>query len=54
MLAIASILEARGSEPFRDLSDFISRIDGTKVNKKVIESLIKAGALDCLAIQEGL
>ncbi len=45
-VAIASILEARGDEPFKNLSDFISRIDSTKVNKKVIESLIKAGALD--------
>ncbi len=45
-VAIASILEARGDTPFKDLSDFISRIDGTKVNKKVLESLIKAGALD--------
>ena len=45
-VAIASILESRGNEPFKDLSDFISRIDGSKVNKKVIESLIKAGALD--------
>jgi DNA polymerase-3 subunit alpha len=46
-IAINSILEARGSEPFKDLSDFISRIDSSKVNKKVIESLIKSGALDC-------
>ena len=45
-IAIASILEARGDEPFKDLSDFISRIDSSKVNKKVIEALIKAGALD--------
>jgi len=45
-IAIESILNARGDEPFKDLSDFISRIDGTKVNKKVIESLIKSGALD--------
>jgi DNA polymerase-3 subunit alpha len=45
-IAIASILEARGDKEFKDLSDFISRIDGSKVNKKVIESLIKAGALD--------
>ena len=47
-IAINSILEARGNEPFKDLSDFVSRIDPTKVNKKVIESLIKAGALDSL------
>ncbi len=45
-IAINSILEARGKEPFKDISDFISRIDSSKVNKKVIESLIKAGALD--------
>jgi DNA polymerase-3 subunit alpha len=28
------------------LSDFVSRIDASKVNKKVVEALIKAGALD--------
>ena len=45
-IAISSILAAREEGPFRDLSDFVSRIDSSKVNKKVIESLIKAGALD--------
>jgi len=45
-IAISSILKAREEGPFRDLSDFISRIDSSKVNKKVVESLIKAGALD--------
>ncbi len=45
-IAINSILAARGDEPFADFSDFVSRIDSSKVNKKVIESLIKAGALD--------
>ncbi len=45
-IAISSILTAREDGEFADLSDFISRIDSTKVNKKVIESLIKAGALD--------
>jgi DNA polymerase-3 subunit alpha len=45
-IAVNSILEARGDKPFKDLSDFISRIDTNKVNKKVIESMIKAGALD--------
>ncbi|MGA1933254.1 DNA polymerase III subunit alpha [Arcobacter sp. YIC-464] len=46
-IAINSILRVRkeGGE-FKSLSDFISRIDGSKVNKRVIESLIKAGALD--------
>ena len=47
-VAIKSILKARneGGE-FKDLSDFLSRIDASKVNKRVIESLIKSGALDC-------
>jgi len=45
-IAINSILEARGDESFKDFSDFVSRIDSSKVNKKVVESLIKAGALD--------
>jgi len=40
------MLEARGDSEFRDFSDFVSRIDSSKVNKKVIESLVKAGALD--------
>jgi len=46
-IAINTILASRGEEEFKDLSDFVSRIDSSKVNKKVIESLIKAGALDC-------
>ena len=46
-IAINTILESRGEEEFKDLSDFVSRIDSSKVNKKVIESLVKAGALDC-------
>lgn len=45
-VAINAILNARGNAPFKDLPDFISRIDGSKVNKRVIESLTKAGAFD--------
>jgi DNA polymerase-3 subunit alpha len=45
-IAINTMLEARGDKPFKDFSDFVSRIDASKVNKKVIESLIKAGAFD--------
>jgi DNA polymerase-3 subunit alpha len=44
--AVKSILEARESGEFESLDDFVSRIDTQKVNKKVIESMIKAGALD--------
>ena len=45
-IAINTMLEARGEEEFKDFSDFVSRIDSSKVNKRVIESLIKAGAFD--------
>ncbi len=46
-VAINSILKARLDGEFKDLSDFVSRIDGSKVNKRVIETLAKSGALDC-------
>ena len=45
-VAIKSILKAREDGDFTDLADFISRIDGSKVNKRVIESLSKAGVFD--------
>ncbi len=38
--------QARG--PFRDLFDFCRRIDLRKANRRVLEALIRAGALDCL------
>ncbi|MGE5041754.1 MAG: DNA polymerase III subunit alpha [Candidatus Levyibacteriota bacterium] len=44
--AISSILEARSQGRFTSLQDFLSRVDLTKVNKKTVESLIKAGAMD--------
>jgi len=45
-VAIKSILNAREDGNFKDLSDFVSRIDSSKVNKRVLETLIKSGALD--------
>ncbi len=36
--------EARG--PYRDFADFIARVDGRAVNKRVLECLIKTGAFD--------
>ena len=45
-IAINTMLEARGDAEFKDLSDFVSRIDSSKVNKRVIETLVKAGAFD--------
>jgi len=44
--AIKSIIEAREEQQFESLNDFISRVDTGKVNKKVLESLIKSGSFD--------
>ncbi len=44
--AIKSIIAAREEKQFESLSDFLSRVDNSKVNKKVLESLIKSGSLD--------
>lgn len=44
------ILEARKKDgPFKDLWDFLSRVDTRRINKRVVESLIQAGAFDSLA-----
>ncbi|MEK7188861.1 MAG: OB-fold nucleic acid binding domain-containing protein, partial [Patescibacteria group bacterium] len=43
--AIDSILEAREFGKFLSLNDFCSRIDARRVNKKVLESLIKVGGM---------
>lgn len=45
--AIEAILSTRKKEgEFVSLTDFCSRVDGQKVNKKVLESLIQVGAFD--------
>jgi len=55
--AIEAILEvrdkakaepARSDQPFKDLFDLCKRLDLRKVNRRVLESLIRAGALDAL------
>ncbi len=45
-VAIRSIIEERSKKPFENIVDFISRIDPFKVNKKVLEALIKSGSFD--------
>ena len=45
--AIDVILEERKARgPFRSLPDFCTRVDSRKVNRRVVESLIKCGAFD--------
>ena len=48
--ALESIIENREEEgSFKSIFDFCSRIDQQKVNKRVLESLIKSGAMDSLS-----
>jgi DNA polymerase-3 subunit alpha len=45
--ALDSIIEERNNDgPYLSLEDFCCRIDSRRVNRRVIESLIKAGAFD--------
>ena len=51
--AIETVLdERRRSGPFSDLIDFCRRVDLRRVNRRVLESLIRAGACDCLEPQQ--
>jgi len=52
--AIEAIVAARegaggeGGGPYRSLFDFCARVDRQRVNKRVVEALVKAGAFDAL------
>jgi DNA polymerase-3 subunit alpha len=51
--AVESILAARDKDgPFKDVFDFCLRIDLKRVNKKVLEALVKSGAFDTLHPQQ--
>ena len=47
--AINHIVEVRAADgPFRDLFDFCHRVDKRVVNRRVVESLVRAGAFDSI------
>ena len=46
--AIASIIEGRSAGPYRSVNDLVERIDLRLCNKRVLESLVAAGACDSL------
>jgi DNA polymerase-3 subunit alpha len=46
--ALDSIQDVRKEKPFASMQDFCERVDLRKVNKKVVEALIKCGAFDSL------
>ena len=47
--AIQSIVDGRAESDYRSLDDFCARIDPSKSTRKVIEALIKGGAMDCFS-----
>lgn len=48
--AVSAILEARSTEgEFTSIYDFCERVDLSKVNRQVVDSLIKSGAMDCIS-----
>ena len=44
--AVMAVMEARSNAPFKDIFDFYRRIDPSLMNRRAMESLIRAGALD--------
>ncbi len=50
--AMQSVIDSRIQDgPFRDIFDFCHRVDLKKINKRTLEALIRAGAMDCLGIE---
>ena len=49
--ASLAIINARGKYPFKDINDFIERVNTQKVNTKVFESLLHAGTFDTMGYQ---
>jgi DNA polymerase-3 subunit alpha len=49
--AVESVIEERTARgPFRDLVEFCTRVEGSKVNRRVLEGLIQCGAFDFTGI----
>ena len=46
--AARAIIDARAERPFTSIYDFLLRVETTAINKRSLESLIKAGAFDSL------
>ncbi|MGE4316818.1 DNA polymerase III subunit alpha [Acinetobacter sp.] len=50
--AMQSVIDSRMQDgPYKDLFDFCHRVDLKKINKRTLEALIRAGAMDCLGIE---
>ena len=50
--AMQSVIDSRIQDgPYKDIFDFCHRVDMKKINKRTLEALIRAGAMDCLGIE---
>ena len=53
--AVEAIVEGRkGGQSYSSLFDFCTRLDTSKVNKRGLEALVRAGAMDCFGIDRGV
>ena len=53
--AMQSVIDSRVAQgEYQDLFDFCHRIDLKKINKRTLEALIRAGALDCLGEERAI
>lgn len=53
--AVEAIVEGRkNGQPYSSLFDFCTRMDTSKVNKRGLEALVRAGAMDCFGIDRGV
>jgi DNA polymerase-3 subunit alpha len=52
--AIEAIIAARQGQPFTDLFDFVKRVDKRQINRRTIESLVRAGAFDSFNVDRGI
>lgn len=53
-IATAIIEERKRGGHFKSLADFLDRVKDRNLNKKSLEALIKAGAMDCFGIDRGI
>ncbi|MBB3214130.1 DNA polymerase-3 subunit alpha [Herbaspirillum sp. Sphag1AN] len=52
--AIEAIIAARKDGPFKDLFDFAKRVDKRQINRRTVDSLIRAGAFDCFSVDRAI
>src|SRR5262245_26444067 len=51
--AVEALIQARAAGPFESLFDLARRLDGRAMNRRVLESLVAAGACDTLGDERG-